>query len=126
MNEKIAFSAMAILLAASMLAQTRSPQFAALAGTYVAVSADGGARYVLTLAADGTAEFRSMTYDRGLDVAPETGAWMLDGAAVQVALSRGVENAHAVTLAVNDGTLVVAGADATDPSSRLSGLTFRR
>src|SRR4051794_134618 len=115
MNEKIAFGAMAILLSASMLAQTRSPEFAALAGTYVAVAADGSARYVLTLAPDGTAELRSSTYDRSLDAAPETGAWMLDGASVQVAVANGGVSALALTLEVRDGALVAAGEHSAEP-----------
>jgi hypothetical protein len=126
MNERIAFGALAILLAAGMVAKNNSLEFLALTGTYVAVTVDGTTRYALRLGADGTAELRTMTYDRSPDAAPATGAWILDGTTVQVALASGVESALALTLHSQERTLVVTGSDSSAPASPLSGLTFTK
>jgi hypothetical protein len=120
MNQRIAFSAMAVLLAAHLLSPTRSADLAALAGTYVAH--DTGAVNTLTLAADATATLVTVT--PAGETTTETGSWLIEGATVQIAFVNvpGAGGATATTLEVRDGALVARrGADG---AFRFAGLTF--
>jgi hypothetical protein len=126
MNERIAFGAMALLLAAGLLTQSRSPAFAALTGTYVATTSAGESseRHVLVLAGDGTATLRTESPD-GSVIATETGAWLLDGTSVQTAFKGvGSDGARGLTFVVKDGTLVGAGTDAL--ASRFATVIFTK
>lgn len=129
MTERIAFGAMALLLAAGVMSQTRSPAFAALAGSYVAVSTTGeqSRQIILTLAADGTASLRTAALDGSNESAPESGSWLLDGNTVQIALAGdAIEGPHGLSLRTTGTALVANGADSPDASSRFAGLIFTR
>jgi hypothetical protein len=121
MNQRIAFSAMAILLAAHVLSPTRSVEMAAIAGVYVSHGTNAAETYSLALSADASA---TLTIAGPSGVTIETGSWMLEGDAVQVAFmgAPGAGSATAATLEVRDGALVAR--PGVDETSRFAGLTF--
>lgn len=95
---------------------------AAIAGVYVAHGTRVAETYSLTLAADSSATLMITAPDGA--VAIETGSWMLEGAAVQVAFmgASGAGSATAATLDVRPGALVAR--QGVDDASRFAGLTF--
>ena len=124
MNQRIAFAAMAMLLAAHTFSPMTSPEAVAVAGAYVAAAPGTADTYRLTLGTDASATLETVPAS-GAATSAERGAWFLEGSTVQLALTRdGNENATAATLEVRDGALVAAAAGAE--TSRFAGLTFTK
>jgi hypothetical protein len=126
MNERIAFAAMAILLAAHLLSATRSPETVALEGTYIASAGHGAETYLLTLGADLSATLATVPEGGAGESSTETGAWILEGSSVHVAFAGDTNSggATAVTLELRDGALVAEPGD--EAAARFAGLTFTR
>src|SRR5688500_7691721 len=113
MTERIAFAAMALLLAGHVYLGARSPEAVALAGTYVASAGPSAETYVLTLGTDASATLVTRPSGDANQERLETGAWVLEGSTVQIAVRAGTTtgNATALTLDLVDGKLVAEPGD---------------
>jgi hypothetical protein len=125
MNQRIAIVTVVILVAAAGAMRERSPEVTALAGSYVASAGAGAPSFVLTLRTDASLTLRTLSAD-GRELANETGGWMLDGDAIQIAVSDPSDpsSAVAVTVERKDGGLVAPGANEKD--APFAGLVFER
>ena len=94
---------------------------AAIAGVYVSHGTNAAETYSLALSADASA---TLTIAGPSGVTIETGSWMLEGSAVQIAFmgTAGAGSATAGTLEVVDGALVAR--QGVDEASRFAGITF--
>jgi hypothetical protein len=124
----MSIAAVVVLLGAATFMQTGNPEFAATAGTYIAVAStsEGPRELTLTLREDATAELRTSPPGGPGEGEVETGMWLLDGPSVQIAFGSGagVEATTGVTLERAAGALVAPSGD--EGVSRFAGLTFQR
>lgn len=116
-----------VLIAASGLYQSITPEHAALVGAYAAAATSGtrSATYTLVLTKDYGASLQMAVAGDATPPAVERGSWVRAGSKVEVALASTGEQmtSTALTLSVTDAGLVVENNAA---GSRFAGLTFVR